>query len=87
MKKWDGVPPLPCWDGHLLVANQGGWGMLCYERPERWQTMEGHPTDEPLIIPNEDQPSCEVCKLLLDRNEVEKLTKQNWPIEWVKVSC
>lgn len=59
--------------------------MLCYERPERWQSMEGHTTDEPLIIPNSEPPSCEVCKLLLERNEVEKLTKSNWPIEWVPV--
>lgn len=87
MKKWDGVAPLPCMEGmgtgtHLLVANQGGWGYLCCEKPERWQTMEGHPTDEPLIIPNSDQPTCTTCLLILTRNETTNLTKENWPVRW-----
>jgi hypothetical protein len=72
---------------HLLVANRGGgWGYLCAERPENWQTMEGHPTDDPLIIPTIDHPTCEVCSMLITKNRTETyLVKSNWPVSWVPI--
>lgn len=90
MKYWDGVPPIKCVDGfgagtHLLVASRGGWSFFCVERPERWQTMKGAPTDDPVVIPHSDEPTCEVCALLVKKNASENLTSANWPITWKKV--
>lgn len=89
MKKWDGIEPQPCWswfgNTHLLVASEGGWSFLCIEKPERWQTMEGHPTDDPLIIPNSEKPTCEVCLLILNKNDETNLTNDNWPVSWRRV--
>lgn len=86
MKKWEFVDAAPCLYGHLIVATRNGaWSNLCQARPERWETIQGEATDEPLIYPNSDKPTCEVCAMLLERNAAENLTKDNWPIEWKPV--
>lgn len=91
MRYWDGCKPLPCMEGmglgtHLLVASQGGWSFLCAERPERWQSMEGATTGDPLVIQHSDSPTCETCALLIKRNLESYLTASNWPITWRRVS-
>ena len=90
MRYWDGCEPQCCMPGmgrgtHLLVASMGGWSYLCAERPERWQSMEGVKTDDPLVIPHFDSPTCETCALLVKQNLHDYLTANNWPVTWSKV--